>query len=99
MALLEVKDLSVSYGAVKAIEDISIRVDEGEIVALIGPNGAGKSTTLKAISGLLDLQNGIIDNGETLFNGKLINGYMAIADPISPKPPSGEYQTLSPIIG
>ncbi len=51
--LLEIKDLSVSYGVVPALHDISFHVDKGEIVALIGPNGAGKTTTLHAISGLL----------------------------------------------
>jgi branched-chain amino acid transport system ATP-binding protein len=47
----EICDLSVSYGAVQALRHLSLRVDEGEIVALLGPNGAGKTTTLKAIVG------------------------------------------------
>jgi branched-chain amino acid transport system ATP-binding protein len=51
--LLEVKDLSVSYGDVRALEDVSLEVEEGSIVALVGSNGAGKSTLLKAIAGLL----------------------------------------------
>lgn len=72
--LLEVKDLTVNYGAVKAIEDASIDINEGEIVALIGPNGAGKSTVLKAISGLLDQYNGNISRGEVLLEGKSIRG-------------------------
>ncbi len=51
--ILEVKDLSVSYGVVPALQKISFTVDEGEVVALIGPNGAGKTTTLRAISSLV----------------------------------------------
>jgi branched-chain amino acid transport system ATP-binding protein len=58
--LLDVKDLSVSYGAIEAVQGISFSVDEGEIVTLIGANGAGKSTTLKTISGLLRPKSGHI---------------------------------------
>jgi branched-chain amino acid transport system ATP-binding protein len=69
--LLEVKDLTVYYGeAVRAIEDVSLTVREGEIVALIGPNGAGKSTTLKAICGLVEVAHGSI-----LFEGQTIKGF------------------------
>ena len=50
--LLEVKDINVHYQKVQAITNISIQIDEGQIVTLIGPNGAGKSTTLRTISGL-----------------------------------------------
>ena len=52
-ALLEVEDLEVSYGKIKAVKGISFDVDEGEVVTLIGTNGAGKTTTLRTISGLL----------------------------------------------
>ena len=58
--MLEVSDLHVFYGAIHALQGISFRVDEGEIVTLIGANGAGKSTTLKTISGLLRPRQGSI---------------------------------------
>jgi len=58
--ILEVKDLSVSYGSVPALRNISFSVDEGEIVAIIGPNGAGKTTTMHTISGLIKPKCGTI---------------------------------------
>lgn len=64
MALLEVEDLHVSYGAIRALHGISFHVDEGEIVTLIGANGAGKSTTLRTISGLL-----YPDKGKIVYDG------------------------------
>lgn len=67
MPLLEVKNLTVFYGAVKALQGISLEVHEGEIVAMIGPNGAGKSTALKAISGLIKLDKP--SSGEVIFQG------------------------------
>jgi branched-chain amino acid transport system ATP-binding protein len=67
--LLEAKNISVYYGQVKAIEDISFSVNTGEIVAMIGPNGAGKSTALKAVFGMVDLISGdILFNGESIKN-------------------------------
>lgn len=73
--LLEVKNLTVHYGTVKALEDVSFQMNDGEIIAMIGPNGAGKSTALKAVSGLLDVSNGSINGGEILFKGENIKGY------------------------
>ncbi len=67
--LLEVKGLTVDYGAVRALKGISFSVNEGEIVTLIGANGAGKTTTLKTISGLVKLAA-----GEMIFQGKRIDG-------------------------
>jgi branched-chain amino acid transport system ATP-binding protein len=58
--ILEVKDLIVSYGAIKALKGISFSVKSGEIVTLIGANGAGKTTTLRTISGLLTAEEGHI---------------------------------------
>jgi len=60
VAMLEVQDLHVFYGAIHALQGISFHLDEGEIVTLIGANGAGKSTTLKTISGLLRPRQGSI---------------------------------------
>ena len=53
MTLLEIDNISSAYGNVKALTGVSLRVEEGEIVALLGSNGAGKSTTLRTISGLI----------------------------------------------
>ena len=60
MAMLDIKDINVYYGAIHAIKGISLYVNEGEIVTLIGANGAGKSTTLRTISGLLKPKSGTI---------------------------------------
>ncbi|HOT91776.1 MAG TPA: ABC transporter ATP-binding protein [Anaerolineae bacterium] len=60
MALLEINNLYVSYGAIRALHGVSFHVERGEIVTLIGANGAGKSTTLRAISGLLSADSGSI---------------------------------------
>ena len=62
MALLDVRGLSVRYGAVRAVDDVSLHLDEGEIVALIGANGAGKSSTIRAIVGLVASANGAIES-------------------------------------
>ena len=67
-AMLEVKDLEVSYGKIIAVKGISFAVDEGEVVTLIGTNGAGKTTTLRTISGLLRPSG-----GEILFRGERID--------------------------
>jgi branched-chain amino acid transport system ATP-binding protein len=59
--ILSVKNLCVSYGAIQAINNISLEVNEGETVALIGANGAGKTTILRTISGLLKSKSGSIE--------------------------------------
>lgn len=58
--LLEISDLHVSYGAIRALNGVSFTMNKGEIVALIGANGAGKSTTLRTISGLIKPSSGLI---------------------------------------
>lgn len=67
--LLEIDDLSVSYGAISALQGISLTILKGQIVTLVGANGAGKTTTLRTISGLLKPASGTI-----LFRGKNIAG-------------------------
>ena len=65
--MLEINDLSVNYGGIKALQQVSLRVEEGEIVTLIGANGAGKTTTLKTISRLLTAKTGrIIYQGQDI---------------------------------
>ncbi len=68
--MLRLENLTVAYGAIRALHGISLEVEEGEIVALIGANGAGKSTTLRAISGLVRPQGGRI-----CFGGKEITRF------------------------
>jgi branched-chain amino acid transport system ATP-binding protein len=70
--MLEVRNLSVSYGAIRALHDVSLSVPQNSIVTLIGSNGAGKSTTLRTISGLIRPQG-----GEILYQGERINGMKA----------------------
>ncbi len=66
--ILEIKDLHVSYGGIKAVKGIDIEVPKGEIVTLIGANGAGKSTTLRTIAGLVKAKQGSIKfKGEELI--------------------------------
>lgn len=66
MALLEIKDLKVSYGFITALKGIDINIEKGQIVALLGSNGAGKTTTLRAISGAIKPESGsiILDGSE-----------------------------------
>ncbi len=66
--MLEIKDLVVAYGKVKAVKGISFTVEEGQVVSLLGTNGAGKTTTLRTISGLLRA-----DSGEIWFQGERID--------------------------
>lgn len=70
MSLLSVKDLTVYYGSVLALDSVSFHVGEGEIVAVIGPNGAGKSTALNAISGVIQLKSK--SSGQITFEGENI---------------------------
>ena len=70
--MLKIENLSVSYGAIKALHGVSLEVPEKSIVTLIGSNGAGKSTTLRTISGLIKPQGGSV-----IYNGERIDGLPA----------------------
>jgi len=71
MSLLEVTNLSVNYGHIEAIRDISFTVEEGTITTLIGANGAGKTTTLKTLSGLRKVRKGTVTfQGQDITNLK-----------------------------
>ncbi len=63
MALLELDKLSLSFGGLKALSELDINVDQGEVVSIIGPNGAGKSTLLKAMFGLVKIRSGNVHLG------------------------------------
>lgn len=66
--MLNLTDVDVFYGDIQALRGISMKVNEGELVALIGPNGAGKTTTLRTISGLLKSRSGKIVFGDSAIN-------------------------------
>lgn len=74
MALLELNNLHVYYGAIHALKGISMKVEKGQVVALIGANGAGKTTTLRTISGLLHPREGSI-----MYDGKPLHEMKAQA--------------------
>ncbi len=73
--MLEIKNFTKSYGNKKAVDDLSLIIEEGDICAFVGHNGAGKTTTLKAIAGILNF-----DSGDILIDGISIND-----DPLSCK--------------
>jgi branched-chain amino acid transport system ATP-binding protein len=72
MSLLEVDDIEVRYGAIRALKGVSFEVNEGEVVALLGANGAGKTTTQKTVSGMMRPAL-----GEIRFDGDRIDGLPA----------------------
>jgi branched-chain amino acid transport system ATP-binding protein len=67
--MLTLENISVNYGAIEALNGISMHIEEGEVVTLIGANGAGKTTILRTITGLLEPKK-----GQVIFAGKEING-------------------------
>jgi branched-chain amino acid transport system ATP-binding protein len=69
MSLLSVENLSVAYGDIPAVRDVSFAVDEGTVFVLLGANGAGKTSILRAISGLIPSRGGTVKTGTTVLNG------------------------------
>jgi branched-chain amino acid transport system ATP-binding protein len=65
MNLLEIKNISLKFGGLKAVDNVTLRVDQGEVVSLIGPNGAGKTTIFNILTGIYK-----VDAGEIFFEGK-----------------------------
>jgi branched-chain amino acid transport system ATP-binding protein len=70
--MLTLENVSVSYGAIEALTDINLHIEQGEVVTLIGANGAGKTTTLRTITSLLDPKE-----GRVMYEGKQISGIPA----------------------
>ncbi|MDY0346902.1 MAG: ABC transporter ATP-binding protein [Acholeplasma sp.] len=69
MALIEIKDLVIDYGIIRAVKGINMKIEKGTIVALLGANGAGKSSTIRSISGVVKVKSGeILYNGENIAN-------------------------------
>ena len=83
-ALLEISNLQVAYGSILAVKDVSLTVNQGEIVTLIGSNGAGKSTTLRTISGLLKPKSGTITFAGERIEGK--EGHVIVAKGLCQSP-------------
>lgn len=69
--ILEVRDLSISFRGIKAVQNLSFDIKKGEVLALIGPNGSGKSTTVNMISGVYIPTSGNIKFGEHMLNSKI----------------------------
>ena len=73
MAMLDVKNLSISFGGLKAVDDFSITIEKGQLYGLIGPNGAGNTTIFNLLTGVYKP-----DGGRILLDGKDITGHKAI---------------------
>jgi branched-chain amino acid transport system ATP-binding protein len=73
--ILQVANISIAFGGVKAVQDVSFKLSQGEILGLIGPNGSGKSTCVNLISGVYTL-----DKGEVIFDGKTLTLKDGIVD-------------------
>jgi branched-chain amino acid transport system ATP-binding protein len=83
--LLELANVNVSYGGIRALNGISLHVLPGEIVALIGANGAGKTTTLKSIMGLLPLASGAIEFGGHSMEGTMVEARVEAGISLAPE--------------
>ena len=70
--MLEIVDLSKHYGEVKAVQELNLTIQPGEVFTMLGANGAGKTTTLKAISNLLKSERGDVTKGSIEFRGEQV---------------------------
>ena len=70
MALLDVKNLTKNFGGLTAVGDVTLELNEGELVGLIGPNGAGKTTLFNLLTGVYEPSEGSVELDGTLLNGK-----------------------------
>ena len=78
--ILECENLSKNYGSVKALDNLTLKIESGKIVGLLGPNGHGKTTLIKTLSGLLSK-----DKGKVLIDGKRIGiGAFTLTEPAAP---------------
>src|ERR1700749_3819029 len=94
--MIEASHLSKTYGPVKAVSDVSFRVEAGEVVGFLGPNGAGKSTTLRMLAGFLGPSSGKVslagrDLGADPVLAPASIGYMPETAPLSPEMRVREY--------
>ncbi|MFT3769812.1 MAG: ABC transporter ATP-binding protein [Minicystis sp.] len=94
--MIEARRLSKSYGSVKAVDDVSFRVDRGEVVGFLGPNGAGKSTTLRILAGFLGPTSGSVriaglDLADDPVTARAQVGYMPETSPLYPEMRVSEY--------
>ena len=87
--ILEIKDLNVRFGGIRAVDGISMNVREGKIITLIGANGAGKSTILRSVSGIVRPTS-----GDILLNGESIVGLSP--DKIVARPRDAEFSRTLP---
>ncbi|RWB98707.1 MULTISPECIES: ABC transporter ATP-binding protein [unclassified Mesorhizobium] len=77
-SFLDIQNMEALYGqAILAVRDVSLKVEQGKIVALLGANGAGKTTTLKAVSNLLGPERGMVSRGSILWQGEPVSGLSA----------------------
>ncbi len=83
--MLTLENVSVSYGAIEALTDINLHVEEGEVVTLIGANGAGKTTTLRTITGLLQPKGGRITYENTQISGMATHKLVPMGIAMSPE--------------
>lgn len=83
--MLTLENVSVSYGAIEALTDISLRVEQGEVVTLIGANGAGKTTTLRTITGLLEPRSGRVTYKGTDISGMATHKLLPMGISMSPE--------------